>query len=75
MTAYEHSALCKYLEEALAESYAQVKVNGIRALPTGLRFPITNGYVKIGDLAGEVAIGTVSYATLTYDVYLVVDSQ
>ena len=35
MAAYEKSALCKYIEEALAESYAQVKVNGIRALPGG----------------------------------------
>ena len=41
MAAYKKSDLCRYLEEALAESYAQVKVNGLRGLPEGLAFPIS----------------------------------
>lgn len=48
-------------EEALAETYAQVKVNGVRALPDGLAFPIRNGYVNFGRVAGEGAIGTIAY--------------
>lgn len=53
MAAYEKSALCKYIEEALAESYAQVMVNGVRALPDGLTFPIRNGYVTFGRVVKE----------------------
>lgn len=47
MAAYQKSDLCRYLEEALAESYAQVKVNGLRGLPEGLAFPIRNGHMKV----------------------------
>jgi hypothetical protein len=70
MTAYEKSALCRYLEEALAESYAQVKVNGPRGLPAGLAFPIRNGYVAIGDVAAEAVIGTIVYGGALYKVHV-----
>jgi hypothetical protein len=39
--------LSKYLEEALAETVAQVGVNGVRAGFTGISFPVTNGYVTL----------------------------
>jgi len=70
MLAYEKSSLCRYLEEALAESYAQVKVNGLQALPEGLRFPIREGYVTVSRTVGEAAIGTILYGGVVYGVYL-----
>ena len=59
MAAYEKSAFLKYLEEALAETYAQLKVRGISGLPTGITFPIRNGYVTVKAVVTEAAIGTV----------------
>jgi hypothetical protein len=43
-SSYVHSALWRYIEEALAETVAQVGVNGVRELLVGIRFPIQNGY-------------------------------
>ena len=34
-------------EEALAESFAQVSVNGLRGVFTGIVFPVRNGYVTL----------------------------
>ena len=75
MTAYAKSGLCRYLEEALAESYAQVKVNGVRGLPDGLAFPIRNGYVSLARVATEGAIGTVSYGGVLYVVHVRVNQK
>ena len=69
MATYNNSALFRYIEEALAESYAQVKVNGVNALPVGLKFPIENGYVEIRDVVTEGALGTVVVGGLTYGAY------
>lgn len=44
---YERSALSRYVEEALAETVAQVGVNGFRGAFTGLYFPVKNGYVTV----------------------------
>lgn len=44
---YVHSSLRKYLEEALAESFAQVAIHGVRGLLTGIAFPVRNGYVTL----------------------------
>jgi hypothetical protein len=46
-TSYAYSALRMYLEEALAETYAQVSVHGVRATVDGLSFPVRNGYVTV----------------------------
>lgn len=70
MTLYEKSSLCCYLEEALAESYAQVKVNGITSLPVGLTFPIREGYVELLPTLKEGAIGTIVYGGIAYGVYV-----
>ena len=43
MTAYDKSELLRYLEEALAESYAQLRVNGIKGLPAAIKFPVASG--------------------------------
>ena len=52
---YNRIHLLKYLEEAMAESYAQLRVVGLRGLPDGIAFPITRGYVTISRLATEAA--------------------
>jgi hypothetical protein len=44
---YVRSPLSKYVEEALAETVAQVGVNGVRSAFTGISFPVTNGYVTL----------------------------
>jgi hypothetical protein len=70
MTAYQHSQLVRYLEEALAESYAQVKVTGLSGLPTGIRFPIANGYVRLDRVVTEAAVGTLTVGGVAYGVYV-----
>lgn len=44
-SSYMRSSLWRYIEEALAETVAQVGVNGIREFFTGIRFPVQNGYM------------------------------
>lgn len=45
-------------------------MNGWIALPEGLAFPITHGYVTIGQLGREGAVGTITVGGLAYGVYL-----
>ena len=75
MSAYQRSALLQYLEEALAETYAQLRVHGIRNLPNGIRFPIREGYVTLRAVVTEAAIGTVLIGGLTYGVYMWASQQ
>jgi hypothetical protein len=49
---YSRSNLSRYLEEALAESFALVNMNGIRGLLTGIGFPVHQGYVTLVGIAG-----------------------
>lgn len=42
---YFRSSLWRYFEEALAETVAQVGVNGLKSFFVGLRFPVNNGFV------------------------------
>ena len=60
MSAYEKSSLLRYAEEAMAETYAQWRVNGLKGIPEGIRFPISEGYVyitKAGSAPGFTATG------------------
>jgi hypothetical protein len=68
MSAYERSALLCYLEETLAEGYAQLRVNGFASALETIRFPLKAGYVTASELASEGrAIGTISLGgTLLY---------
>ena len=60
MSAYARSALLRYLEEALAEGYAQLQTNGLGSALGAYRFPIAGGYVTVSGLAAEgQAIGTI----------------
>jgi hypothetical protein len=42
---YLRSSLYRYIEEALAETIAQVGIYGIRQFFTGIRFPVKSGYM------------------------------
>ena len=55
--------------------YPQVKVNGLRALPDGLAFPVRNGYVTVDRVVKEGAIGTVVYGGVLYAVNTMVNRQ
>ena len=60
MSAYARSALLRYLEEALAEGYAQLRVVGLEQAIAALRFPLEFGYVTVSQLVAEgQAIGTI----------------
>ena len=61
MSAYSRSALLRYLEEALAEGYGQLRVHGLEQALGAYRFPINGGYVTVAQLASEgQAIGTIT---------------
>lgn len=60
-SAYNRSALLRYLEEALAEGYAQLRVNGLARALGAYRFPLQGGYVTVSQLLTEgQAIGTIT---------------
>ncbi|HEY6530571.1 MAG TPA: hypothetical protein VIZ65_17920 [Cellvibrionaceae bacterium] len=61
MSAYARSALMRYLEETLAEGYAQLRVNGLISAIKALRFPLQGGYMTVSELATEgQAVGTIT---------------
>jgi hypothetical protein len=72
MSAYLRSALLQYLEEAIAETVAQLRVNGFSGLLEGIKFPVANGYVTISSLVSEgAAIGTISAGTQYFTVQFI----
>jgi hypothetical protein len=72
MSAYLRSAFLKYLEEAIAETVAQLRVNGFSGLLEGVKFPVANGYVSITDLMSEgAAIGTIAAGTQSFSVQFI----
>jgi hypothetical protein len=69
ITAYERSAFLRYLEEGLAEGYAQLRVNGLGSAAQQWRFPLDNGYVTVSQLLTEgQAIGSLILGTQTFQV-------
>jgi hypothetical protein len=46
-SSYWRSSLWRYIEEALAETVAQVGVTGFRNFFTGVRFPVSQGYMYL----------------------------
>ena len=69
MSAYSRSALLRYLEEALAEGYAQLRVHGLARALAQYRFPLNGGYVTVSELAAEgVAIGTITLGGVMFNV-------
>jgi len=45
VSSYAHSSLWRAIEEALAETVAQVGVKGFNQLLVGIKFPVDKGYV------------------------------
>ena len=69
MSAYARSAILRYLEEALAEGYAQLRVNGLAAGLRAWRFPLRFGYVTVSQVAAEGrAVGTIVLGGTTFHV-------
>jgi hypothetical protein len=77
-TGYAKSQLLRYLEEALAESYAQLRVNGVKGLPAGMRFPIDNAHYQVtisgilreGAIVGGIYLGAITVGGIIMYVYL-----
>lgn len=73
-SAYWRSALIRWLEEALAESYGQLRVRGLGAAWQGLSFPVGppgQAYVTLSELASEGrAIGNIVLGGRYFYVYL-----
>ncbi len=77
-TGYQKSELLRYLEEALAESYAQLRVNGVKGLPAGIRFPVASGaynltisgILKEAAIAGGIYVGAITVGGIVMYVYL-----
>lgn len=75
MSAYRRSYLLRFIEEAMAETYAQVRVHGLgkEYLLKGLRFPVNAHYaITITALRGEAAgilLGPITVGGMTYNVY------
>lgn len=72
MSGYVRSQLLQYLEEAIAETVAQLRVNGMSAILEGVKFPVANGYVTISSILSEgAAIGTVAAGTQSFSVQFI----
>ena len=69
MGGYMRSLLLQYLEEALAETVAQLRVHGLSGVMTGIRFPVANGYMTLTELASEAGqLGTIVAGTTLFSV-------
>jgi hypothetical protein len=68
MSGYSRSQLLRYLEEALAEGYGQLRVHGLEKALGAYRFPVDLGYVTVSQMVAEgQAIGTITLGgTLFY---------
>ena len=51
ISGYVRSAMLKYLEEAMAEGYAQVRAHGLQGVITGIRWPMEGGYLSIEEMS------------------------
>jgi hypothetical protein len=72
MSGYNRSAILRYLEEALAEGYGQLRMNGLAAAFGAYKFPLQgapNSYVTISQLAAEgMAIGRITLGGAVFNV-------
>ncbi|HEV2864855.1 MAG TPA: hypothetical protein VGX48_27930 [Pyrinomonadaceae bacterium] len=69
---YSKSYILRYLEEALAETAAQVGVHGLRNAVEGITFPVKNGYVTLAGMRTEAAgmmLGPVNVGGMVYRAY------
>jgi len=76
MSAYQKSALLRYVEEVLAEGYAQLRMNGLLSAVGSVRFPLDNGYMTVSQLLGEgTAIGTIALESEVFWVTISIGSM
>jgi hypothetical protein len=69
ISAYSRSALLRYLEEALAEGYGQLRVHGLQKAMTAYRFPVEYGYVTVAQMVGEgQVVGTIALGGVLFHV-------
>jgi hypothetical protein len=69
ISGYSRSALLRYLEEALAEGYGQLRVRGLEEALKAYRFPIDFGYVTVARMRAEgLVIGTISLGGVLFQV-------
>jgi hypothetical protein len=69
MSAYSRSALLRYLEEALAEGYGQLRVHGLANALGAIKFPLQGGYVTVSQLTSEgLAIGTITLGGMLFSI-------
>lgn len=69
---YSKSVLLKYLEEAIAETVAQVGTHGLKNAMIGVKFPVKEGYVTLAQMGVEVGgifLFPVNAAGMTYLAY------
>jgi hypothetical protein len=71
MSGYVRSAFLRYVEEALAEGYGQLRVHGLAQAIQAWRFPMQGGYVVVSQLVAEgQALGTIALGGITFQVSL-----
>ncbi len=71
---YSYSHLLRYLEEALAETIARLRVNGfsLSEMQTGIKFPVENGYVTIKNMQSEITgmlLGPINVGGVVYSAF------
>jgi len=75
LSGYQKSYILRYLEEALAETYSQLRVRGLAKeyILEGIKFPLKNPYeIEIARLGSEVRgilLGPISVGGMVYGVY------
>jgi hypothetical protein len=78
---YERSPLLRGLEEAIAETAAQLSVRGIslRNILNGVQFPVKEGYIILARdgqaLLRDAVVGTITVGGVSYTVYIAATSQ
>jgi hypothetical protein len=68
---YNRSYLLRYLEEALAETYALVRTKGLGSTFEGISFPVKAGYVTVAKMGHEltgILLGSINVSGNTYRV-------
>lgn len=69
ISGYNRSSILMYLEEALAEGYAQLRMNGVASAFGAYKFPLQGGYVTVSQLAAEgTAIGRIILGGAAFNV-------
>lgn len=70
-SAYNRSSLLRYIEEAMAESYAQLRIYGLQNILVGIRFPIQGGYMTVSQIVSErIAVGNITIGGMRFTTYV-----